>query len=60
MRSRLYATVGCPSVGLSARLSVRPPHAAAANLLLWAQQPEDNDRLLHDRQAGGQQHGAQQ
>ena len=25
MRSRLYATVGCPSVGLSVRLSVRPP-----------------------------------
>jgi len=40
----------------------RPPHAAAADLLLWARRPRDIDRLLHGRRsaAAAPQHGAQQ
>ena len=34
---------------------IRPPHAAAAGLLLWTRRPGDIDRLLHGRRAGGQQ-----
>ena len=47
-----------PSVRLFVCLSVcpiRPPHAAAASLLLWARQPVDIDRLLHGRWASGKQ-----
>jgi len=53
-----------PSVCLSVRPPVRPFvrffHPAAArrccgDLLLWARQPADIERLLHDRRAGGQQ-----
>jgi len=40
MWSRVYAAVGRPSV----RLSVRPPHAATAGLLLWARRAGDIDR----------------
>ena len=54
MRSRVYATVGRPSVSLSV-CPIRLPHAAAAGLLLWARRPGDIDRLLHGRRAGGQQ-----
>jgi len=34
---------------------IHPLHAATARWLLWARRPEDIDRLLHGRQAGGQQ-----
>ena len=46
----------------SVRLSKRPPHAAAAGLLLWARRSGDIDRLLHGRRsaAAAPQHGAQQ
>ena len=52
-------------VRLSVCLSVcpiRPPHAAAAGLLLWARRPEDLDRLLHGRRsaAAAPQHGGKQ
>ena len=46
MRSRVYVTVGCPSVCPSV---CRPPHAAAAGLLLWARRAEDIDLSLHGR-----------
>ena len=39
----------CLSVCPSVCLIVRPPHAAAAGLLLWARRPGDSDRLLHQR-----------
>jgi len=41
MQSRVYAAV--------VHLSVPPPQAAAAGLLLWARQQRDIDRLLHGR-----------
>jgi len=43
MQSRVYATVGCPSVCSS----------AAAGLLLWARPAGDIDRLLHGAQQRG-------
>ena len=46
MSSRVYATVGRPSVRPSV-CPIRPPHAAAAGWLLWARRPGDIDRLLH-------------
>ena len=50
MRSRLYATVErlsvCLSVCLSVRHIIRPPHAAAVGLLLWARRPRDIDRFI--------------
>ena len=50
-----------PSVCLSV-CPIRPPHAAAAGLLLWARRLGDIDRLLHGRRsaAAAPQHGAQQ
>jgi len=39
-----------PSVRLPA-CCIRPPHAAAAGLLLWARRPGGIDRLLHGRRA---------
>ena len=50
MQSRVYATVGRPSVCLFV-CPIRSLHAAAAGLLLWALRPGDIDLLLH----GGQQ-----
>jgi len=41
MRSRVYEIVEHRSVWLSVRLINRPPHAAAAGLLLWARWPGD-------------------
>jgi len=58
MQSRVYATVWRPSVCLP----TRPPHAAAAGLLLGARRPGATDRLLHGRRsaaAAAPQHGAQ-
>ena len=40
-----------PSVCLSVRLIMRPPHAAAAGLLLWARQAGYIGRLLHGRRS---------
>jgi len=37
----------CPSV----RPTIRPPHAAAVGLLLWARRPADIGRLLHGRRS---------
>ena len=37
------------SVRLSVCPIVRPPHSAAAGLLLWARRAGDSDRLLHGR-----------
>jgi len=55
MRSRDYETAEHSSVRLSVRLSVRhiirPLHATAAGLLLWARRPGDIDRLLHGRRS---------
>ena len=48
-RSKVYETVGRPSVCLPVRPSVcpiQPPHAAAVGLLLWASRARDIDRLL--------------
>jgi len=58
---RLYANVGRPSVRPSV-CPIRPPHADAAGLLLWARRPGDIDRLLHSRRsaAAAPQHGTQQ
>ena len=50
-----------PSDRLSVCLSlsvypiIRPPHAAAACLLLWVREAGYIDRSLHGRRAGGQQ-----
>jgi len=60
MRSKVYATVRRPSIRPTV-CPIRPPHAAAAGLLLWTRRAGDVDRLL----PGGQQqprpqHGAQQ
>jgi len=41
----------CLSVRLSVRSIIRPPHAAAAGLLLWARRPADIDRFLHGRRS---------
>ena len=64
MRSRVYTAVGRQSVGLSVCPSIRPPHAAAARLLLWAgpARSKDIDRSLHDRRCAttAPRHGAQQ
>jgi len=54
MSSTVYATVGRPSVRPSV-CPIRPPHDAAAGLLLWARRPGDIDRLLHGQPAGGHQ-----
>jgi len=51
VQSRVYETVGRPSVCLSVRSIIRPPHAAVAGLLLWARRPGDIDRLLHGRRS---------
>jgi len=40
MQSRVYETVERPSVCPSVRPIFRPPHAAAAGLLLWARRQE--------------------
>ena len=66
MWSRVYATVGCPSVRLSVCPSVlsiiRSLRFAASGLLLWARHAGDIDRLLHGWRsaAAAPQHGAQQ
>jgi len=53
MRSWVNETVERPFVRPSVRLSVRPimrpPHAVAAGLLVWARRAGDIDRLLHGR-----------
>jgi len=49
MRSRVYVTVGCPSVCLSKHMTYSSKFAAAA-LLLWARWA-DIDRLLHGRRS---------
>jgi len=51
MPCRVYVTARCLSVCLSVRSVIRPPHAVAAGLLLWARRPGDIDPLLHDRRA---------
>ena len=54
MRSRVYATVRCPSICMSVRLCVCPIrrlHATAAGLLLWAGWAGTIDRLLPQRRA---------
>ena len=55
MRSKVYETVGRPSVRLPVCLSVRPimrpSHAAATGLLLWARRAGDIDHLLHNRRS---------
>ena len=52
----MQLSVVCPSVRMSVRLPhLAAAHAAAAGWLLWARQPGDIDRLLHERRAGGQQ-----
>jgi len=38
-------------LSVAVRLSVRPPHADVAGLLLWARRAADIDRLLHGRRA---------
>ena len=48
---KLEPTSVCLSVCLSVRSIIRPPHAAAAGLLLWARRPGDIDRLLHCRRS---------
>ena len=56
MRSKVSASVGCPSVRLSVRLSV--PSGRHTLLLRFAAvgpAPGDIDRLLHGWRAGGQQ-----
>jgi len=50
MRSRVYATVGRPSVRPSVCLSHRPPCAVAVGLLLWTLRESDIDRLPQQRQ----------
>ena len=45
IRSGVYASVGRPS-----GRPIRPLHAAAAGLLLWARRAGDIDRLLHGRE----------
>ena len=45
MRSRVYASVGRPSV-----CPIRPLQQHAAGLLLWAQPAGDVDQLLHGAQ----------
>jgi len=50
VRSRIYETIECR---LSVRSIIRPPHAAAAGLLLWARRAGDIDRLLHGRRSAG-------
>jgi len=47
MRSRVYVTVGRPSVCLFVCAVIRPPHTAAARLLLRARHAGDSYRLLH-------------
>ena len=54
-RSRVYVKAGRPSVCLSVCPIIRPPHSAAAGLLLCARRAGDIDRLLHGRPAGVQQ-----
>ena len=53
---RVYATVGRLSVSPLIRLSAcffRPPHAAAASLLLWARRPGEKFLLIACCTAGG-------
>ena len=53
-RAYVWLSVCLPvslSVCLSVRSIIRPPHAAAAGLLLWARRPGDIDRLLHCRRS---------
>ena len=56
-QATMYRSSVCPSVR-----PIRPPHVAAAGLLLCAGQPGYIDRLLHGRRpaAMAPQHGAQQ
>jgi len=58
MRSRVYETVRRPSLRLSARPIIRPPHAAAAGLLLSAVTAGDTDRQSTTHSS--KLHGAQQ
>ena len=62
MRSRVYETVGRLFVRPSVRPIIRPLHATAPGLLLWARRAGNIDRLLHGRRsaAAAPQHGAQQ
>jgi len=41
--------------GVRPRVCLSRSYAAAAHLLLWARRAGDNDRLLHNQRAGGQQ-----
>ena len=60
VQSMVCASIRRPSVCLSCPF--RPLHAAAAGLLLWAQQPGDISLLLHGRRSAAAMphHGAQQ
>ena len=62
MRSRVYETVGRLFVRPSVRPIIRPLHATAPGLLLWARRAGNIDRLLHGRRsaAAAPQQGAQQ
>ena len=51
MQSMVYETVRLLSVCPSVSPIIRSSHAAAAGLLLWAQQEGDIDRLLHGRRS---------
>jgi len=51
MQSMVYETVRLLSVCPSVSPITRPSHAAAAGLLLWAQQEGDIDRLLRGRRS---------
>jgi len=48
--------LGAPRAGDIDRPIIRPPHAAATGLMLWARHAGDRQR----RPPGAQQHGAQQ
>ena len=55
VQSRVYATVGRPSVYVCLSVSpIRPLNAAAAGLLLWVRRTRDIGRLLQQRLATGE------